>query len=100
MKNLTRDTCVALLLTTGIYNYILAATVLHKGQSLYHGLAGMKMFLALLVFMLAIGLTGRSAAFAKFREKRPMWLAITLALATAIVLISGVLRNIPLADSG
>jgi hypothetical protein len=88
-------TCVALLLVTGIYNYVRSAIVLHKGQALYHGLAGVKMMLALLVFTLAIGLTGRSAAFAKFREKRSTWLAITLALATVIVLISGVLRNIP-----
>ena len=53
------------------------------------------MITALLVFTLAIGLTGRSEAFAPLRRNRRLWLAVNLALAVVVVLISGVLRNIP-----
>ncbi len=87
--------CVGLLLLSGAYNYYRAMTELHSGQALYHALAGIKMVVALLVFALSIGLTGRGGTLAFLRRAPRRWLAVNLALAAIVVLISGVLRNLP-----
>ena len=86
--------CVTLLLLTGTYNAYLGFTA-HPEQPLYHGLFGMKLLLALLVFFLVIALTGRSEALAGIRKHRARWLSVAILAAVTIVLISGVLHQIP-----
>jgi uncharacterized membrane protein len=90
--------CVALILLSGTYNAYLGLTA-HSGQPLYHGLFGVKLLLAMLVFFLAIALTGRSEAFAGIRKHQTRWLSVAILAAVAIVLISGVLRQIPLGST-
>lgn len=91
-------TCILFLILSGTYNSIVQFP-LHKavpGQMpLYHVLWGVKVILALALFFIAIAVTGRSPAFEKMRQKRPMWMATNVAIAAVIVLISNILKNIP-----
>jgi len=79
---------IALFLLSGFYNYFQAMPN-HKGDGLYHALIGTKILLALVVFTLASGLVGRSAAFAGLRKQPARWLAIIILLAAVIIGISG-----------
>jgi putative copper export protein len=87
--------CVALLLASGLLNFMLFQAPVHKGQPLYHGLFGLKFILAMAVFFLGSALTGRSATFQKLRDRTSYWTAVNALLIVTIVLISGVLRGIP-----
>ncbi len=86
--------CILLIIATGIYNAVLMFP-LHKGQPLYHTLFGVKVIVALLMFFLAIALTGRSAGFEPIRRRAGRWLAVNILLAAIIVLLSNVLKNLP-----
>lgn len=86
--------CIGLILLTGIYNTIVQFPR-HKGQPAYHGIYGIKVLLALVLFFIASALVGRSPAFEKFRTNRPMWMMVNIALAAVIVLLSNVLKNLP-----
>jgi hypothetical protein len=86
-------TSIGLLLLTGIYT--LVSRIKLVGPA-WHALFGIKFLLALVVFFIASALVGRSPALAPMRENRAKWLSIAITLATLIVLISGVLRYIPL----
>ncbi len=86
---------ILLIIVTGVYNAIVTFPQ-HKGQPLYHGVFGVKVLLALGLFFIAIAVTGKSAAFEGMRKKRPTWLAFNVLLAAIIVLLSNVLKNIPL----
>lgn len=79
---------VALLLLTGLYNYVRAAAQ-HSGDSLYHALLGTKMILSLLVFFLAAALVGRSSKLQFIRDQRGKWLRIVVLLGVVIVAIAG-----------
>ncbi len=83
---------ILLFLLTGFYNYIAVAAPKHHGDCLYHALMGTKIILAFGVFFLAEALVGRSAAFARLREQRKMWLMVLILVAFVIVAISSVLR--------
>jgi len=87
--------CIAMLLVSGITNFVLYQAPAHKGQGLYHALFGIKFVAALGVFFLGSALYGRSAAFASIRANARLWAGVAVWLVLAIVLISGVLRNIP-----
>jgi uncharacterized membrane protein SirB2 len=87
--------CITLLLVSGITNFILYQAPAHKGQALYHGLFGIKFLAALGVFFLGSALTGRSAALAPIRANARLYAGISAGLVLVILLISGVLRNIP-----
>ncbi|QDV33049.1 hypothetical protein [Tautonia plasticadhaerens] len=83
---------IALFLLSGLYNYVAVALPRHRGDGLYHGLMGLKMLLAFVVFFLASALAGRSKAFEGMRRDNRRWLVITVALGFVIVGISGYLR--------
>src|ERR1700760_2727566 len=55
---------IALFLLSGFYNYLVVQGPAHKGDKLYHPLMGIKILLALAIFVVASGLVGRSKAFA------------------------------------
>ena len=80
------------MLVTGFYNYIAVAIAEHKGDGLYHGLMGVKMLLALAVFLLSAALAGRAKALEGIRAKRKLWLTATVLLGVAIVMIAGYLK--------
>jgi uncharacterized membrane protein len=83
---------IALLLITGLYNYIAVAIPRQKGNGLYHGLMGTKILLALAVFFLASVLTGRSPAFDGVRQNRARWMSVLILLAALIIGIAGFLK--------
>lgn len=87
--------CIALLVISGFYNYLVIARHAHEGQALYHALAGVKILLAFAVFFLAIALTSRRDGFAAIKAQRARWTGVLIALAVAVVLLSGVLRSLP-----
>lgn len=88
-------TCIALFLISGLYNFIVMEMPLHKGQSLYHMLFGIKFLLAFVVFFLAVALTAGGTTFAGIKAKGPTFLLLLILLAVVIVLISGYLRAMP-----
>ncbi len=87
---------VALFLISGIYNFA-RAIPLHRGDSTYHMLIGIKMLLAFVVFFLAAALVGRSEKLVTFRRHRRKWLTVLVVLAAIIVAISGYakVRGVP-----
>jgi uncharacterized membrane protein len=88
-------TCIALLLVSGLVNFVLYQAPVHKGQSLYHALFGVKFLAALVVFFLASALSGRSVALAPIRANARLYVGVAAVLVLLIVFISSVLRSIP-----
>jgi len=86
--------CTALLLLSGVYNFLTIGIPKGEVVPVYHGLFGVKFLLALTVFFLASALAGRSAAFAWIRRDARRWVAVAALLGLLVVLISGVLRNL------
>ena len=87
--------CTTLLLLSGLANFILFQAPVHRGQPLYHALFGIKFLAALIVFFLGAALTGRSGALERLRVNARFWTAVSAGLVVLILLVSGVLRNIP-----
>src|SRR5262249_9309946 len=83
---------VALLLLSGLYNYLAVMVPRHGGDGLYHALMGTKILLALAAFFLVEALVGRAAAFEGLRQKSKTWLGIVILLGAVIVAISGFLN--------
>lgn len=86
---------IALLLGSGFYNYVKVKMGEHQGQSLYNGLMGLKILLALVVFFIGSALTGRAKAFEKLRQNRPKWMLINILLIVVILAIAAVLGKLP-----
>ena len=88
---------IAVVLASGLYNYLVVMRPLHKGDGLYHMLLGIKMLLALVLFFLASALVGRSKALEGLRTMSKRTLGVMLLLALVIVVLSGFLkiRSVP-----
>ncbi|HVX11841.1 MAG TPA: hypothetical protein VHC22_11720 [Pirellulales bacterium] len=88
---------ILFLLVSGFYNFLRRNNLGFEGdfKKLYHLLFGVKFLLALVIFFLASALTGRAAAFERFRQNRKFWLTVNVVLAVTVVCISGVMRFIP-----
>ncbi len=86
--------CIGLILISGIYNIYHAIFDLHK-PPLYHMLFLPKFLAALGIFFIASALVGKSEAFESMRRENKKWLGILIALAVVIILISGVMKNLP-----
>ena len=84
--------CIALFLISGFYNYIVVTAPKHPGDALYHVLFGVNFLLALAVFALASMIVSTREKVNPVRRKTPLWLAVTIALAVAAVLIGGVMK--------
>ncbi|HVQ35785.1 MAG TPA: hypothetical protein VMT33_07210, partial [Candidatus Bathyarchaeia archaeon] len=87
--------CIVLLLGSGLANFLLFQSKLHHGQPLYQGLFGVKFLAAMGVFFISSALAGRSAALQPMRDRMTLWVPVNAALVVLIVLISGILKNIP-----
>lgn len=85
-------TCILLFLISGFYNYLVVTRHQHDGQAIYHMLFGIKFLLALGVFAIAIALTSLKSWSAGMRANARLWLAVLIALASVIVVISGYMR--------
>jgi len=84
--------CIALFLVSGFYNYLVVTAPRHAGQPLYHALFGVKLLLALVVFFLASVLVSGRDKPSAIRANPRQWIAIAAGLATAVVLIGGVMK--------
>ncbi|MEW4451556.1 hypothetical protein AB1L30_02615 [Bremerella sp. JC817] len=84
--------CAGLLLISGIVSLVLQATRYDFPQKYYHGVAGIKLLIALVIFYIASLLVGRSQNAEKFREKEGFWLKVNATLAIIVVLMAGTLR--------
>jgi uncharacterized membrane protein len=87
---------IVLLLVTGGLNFVWLALPPKIEPMPYHAIFGVKFLAAMGVFFLASVLVGRSPGFAEMRKGRAKWLAVILALAAVIVLVSGVLSQVRL----
>lgn len=83
---------IILFLVSGFYNYLKVSVPAHKGDGLYHGLMGLKMIMAFVIFFLASALVGRSAKLEGLRRNAKKTLGIMITLAAIIVAISGFLK--------
>lgn len=83
---------VGLILLSGIYNLVVRVT---KVEPVWHAIFGLKLLLALYVLFVASALVGRSKALEPLRQRMPLFLAINIAIALLIVLLSNVLKSIP-----
>lgn len=85
---------IILFLLSGFYNYIVVTSPLHRDQSLYHILFGVKFLLALLFFAVVIVATSTLSWSKRLRERGGMW-TLQILLATAIVLVAGLMKSLP-----
>lgn len=90
----------ALLLITGFYNYIMIIKQNERLASSYHMVAGMKILLAAVVFLLAAFLAGRTAVADAMRQKWRTWLILTLILGIITVGMGSFLRTYPRTKKG
>ncbi len=91
-------TAVLLLLATGLLNFLIFKVPEYRGTShvaLYHGLFGLKLLLALIVFHPAtlLVLPGPKGEIARAAARG--WLGYMLVLFTLIVVLGAVLREFP-----
>lgn len=83
---------ILLLLASGIYNLMAILQRYDLQGTPYHMWFGIKFLLALVVFLLASMLAGRSESAVKLRAAGSRWAKVTLLLAVIVVCISGALR--------
>jgi uncharacterized membrane protein len=79
----------ALLLISGLTNFILINRQYEFAGGMYHGLLGIKFLLALAIFWVSAVLSGRSALADKFRERMSFWLNLNVVLAILLVCVAG-----------
>jgi uncharacterized membrane protein len=85
----------ALLLITGLFNYIMIIKQYERFAPSYHMLAGLKMLAALVVFLIAALLAGRTAAADAIRANFRTWLTFALLLGIITVMFGSLLRTYP-----
>lgn len=83
---------IGLLLISGIYTMVMKIRVT---PPVWHMMFGIKLLLAVAVFVIASGLVGRSKAFQPMRDNAKLWIGINVTLAALIVMVSGVMRYLP-----
>lgn len=84
--------CAGIVVLSGIVSLGYQAMKYKFPQHYYHGVAGAKLLLALVILYIASLLTGRSKNAEKFREKEGFWLKLNASLAVILVLMAGTLR--------
>ena len=87
----------SLLLITGLVSFMLIVTRFDIPKTafpgrMYHMLFGIKFLLALVVFMLAALLTGRTALADRMRQNERFWLSVNMGLAVVLVCLGGLLK--------
>lgn len=83
---------IGFLLLSGFYNF--AFTVVdYRVPKWYHMVFGIKFLLALVIFMVASLLAGKTSAADKLRKNLKFWLNLNIVLAVIVVCLSGVLRT-------
>lgn len=90
---------IAVLLITGSFNFVMLAMPPAVHPLPYHPIFGLKFLAALAVFAMASVLVGRSPNFEALRRNSGKWLSMILLLAVVIILLSGVLNKIRVAQA-
>jgi putative copper export protein len=85
----------ALLLISGLFNYTMVIKQNEHLAPSYHMVAGIKMLCAIIVFLLAALLAGRTSAADALRQKWKFWLSTTLALGILTTALGSFLRTYP-----
>ena len=89
---------IALLLITGSINFAILALPPKIKALPYHPIFGVKLLAAFAVFFIASALMSKGPGFAGIRAKRAKWLGILLTLGGLIVLLSGILNQVRIAQ--
>ena len=89
---------IALLLITGSINFAILALPPKIKALPYHPIFGVKLLAAFAVFFIASALMSHGPGFANIRAKRAKWLGILLTLGGLIVLLSGILNQVRIAQ--
>ena len=89
---------IALLLFTGSINFAILAIPPKIKPMPYHAIFGVKVLAAFAVFFIAEALMSRGPGFANIRDNRAKWLGILIALGGLIVLLSGILNQVRIAQ--
>ncbi len=84
----------ALLLFTGFWNYVQFSRTYDLAKT-YHMVLGFKIIAAIVVFLLAALLAGRTNVADAIRQKWRLWMNVCLFLALVTVVIGSVLRTYP-----
>jgi uncharacterized membrane protein len=84
----------ALLLFTGFWNYVQFTRTYDLAKT-YHMVLGIKILAAIVVFLLAALLAGRTSAADAIRQKWSLWLDVCVVLAIITVVIASYLRSYP-----
>ncbi|MEM8865307.1 MAG: hypothetical protein AAGF31_07125 [Planctomycetota bacterium] len=87
--------CTLLLLVSGFYNLGLIVSTYEKMEPPYHGLLGLKILLALGLFVVSALIAGKSSGAEKVRKSLKWWLNVAVVLALGIFVCGAVLRSIP-----
>ena len=82
-----------LLLVSGLYNAAMMSIRFTFPEVNYNALLGVKIILAMAIFLLAALLSGRSGAAERMREKLSMWLKITILLLVGVLAIAAVMKS-------
>lgn len=83
---------IFLLLVTGLWNWLVAANPAPEFRKTYQMIMGIKFLIALLLFVVASAVVGRSKAFDRLRQNPKRALGLIVLLGTIIVCMSGYLR--------
>ena len=86
--------CIALLLITGGLNFYLLVLAPKVAPMPYHVLFGLKFLSAMIVFFLAIALSGRSPGMEAMRRNSARWLSVMVLLGALIDVLSGALSQV------
>jgi uncharacterized membrane protein len=83
---------IAFLLASGLYNFAIIV-VRYQLPRWYHPVFGVKFMLAIAIFGIASLLVGKTAAAERVRGHARFWMNVNIALAVAVVVLSGILRT-------
>lgn len=89
---------VAILLLTGLLNFLLFRVPQYRGQplaGLYHALFGLKLLAALLVFHPAVVLVLAGPKGDAYRARAGFWLSYMLVLLGLIIVLGAIMRLLP-----
>lgn len=100
--------CITIFLLTGLYNFLVETRVgdqwytgRWKGflddadKRAYHMIFGIKFLAAMVMFVIASALPGRTKTFAPMRKNAAVWLSVLLTCAAVILVCSVSLRYLP-----
>jgi len=86
---------IAVLLATGLYNFMVIVKAYELKGTPYHPIFGVKVLLALAVFFVASVLVGRSEMAQRVRANAGKWLTAVVAMLLVLLALSSVLKNLP-----